>query len=117
MKKYLLAVYLFLFMPFSSFAADYGLGTAADTAGLPKGNTDIKVVIAKYVSITLEFVGVIFLLLFIYGGFMWMFSKGNETKIKDAKGILVNAVIGLVIIFSAYVITNFVLTNVANLGT
>jgi uncharacterized BrkB/YihY/UPF0761 family membrane protein len=73
--------------------------------------------IAKYVSIILEMVGVIFLLLFIYGGFMWMFSKGDSTKLKAARDILVSAVIGLVIIFSAYVITSFVMTNVASLGT
>lgn len=119
MKKYLLIVYLFLFTPFAAFGAsgNFGLDKAADAAKLPTGTVDIKVTIAKYVSIALEMVGVVFLILFIYGGFMWMFSKGDSGKVGDAKKILVNAVIGLVIIFSAYVITSFVMTSVAGLGT
>lgn len=117
MKKYLLALYVFLFTPFAVFGANYGLDAAATAANLPTGTVDVKVTIAKYVSIALEMVGVIFLILFIYGGFMWMFSKGNETKITEAKGLLVNAVIGLVIIFSAYVITSFVMTSVSSLAT
>jgi hypothetical protein len=39
---------------------------------------------------------------------MWMTSGGNEERVKKAKQILIAAIIGLVIILSAYAITNFI---------
>ena len=45
----------------------------------------------------------------IYGGFIWMLARGNEEHIKKAKEIIEAAILGLVIIFLAYTVTNFVL--------
>jgi hypothetical protein len=59
-------------------------------------------VIASLVQIVLGFVGIIFLVLIIAGGFMWMTSAGNEQKISKAKSLLTNAVIGLTITVVAY---------------
>ena len=52
--------------------------------------------------------GVIFLVLVIYAGIKWMTSGGNESTISDAKGLMINAVIGLVIIGFSFAITQFV---------
>lgn len=70
--------------------------------------------IGNIIGIVLSFVGVIFLLLIIYGGISWMFSAGNEQKVEKAKGIIINAVIGLVIVFAAYFITDFIGTQFVN---
>jgi len=53
---------------------------------------------------------------FIYGGFTWIFSFGNSEKIKKGQQIFVYAIIGLVIVFSAYVLVKFLLDalNVSN---
>ncbi len=40
--------------------------------------------------------------LVLYGGFVWMTSGGNEEKVANAKAILKNALIGLLIILSAW---------------
>ena len=45
----------------------------------------------------------------LYAGFLWMTSSGDETKVTKAKGLMVNAVIGLAIVLAAYAITYFVL--------
>lgn len=64
--------------------------------------------VGDIIGIILSFVGVIFLILIIYGGISWMFSAGNEQKVEKAKNIIINAVIGLVIVFAAYFITDFI---------
>ncbi|MCU0679465.1 MAG: hypothetical protein MUC28_03425 [Planctomycetes bacterium] len=63
--------------------------------------------IGKIIAIILSFLGVIFLLLMIYGGFTWMTARGNEQQIAKAKGILYNALIGLIVVLAAYAITAY----------
>ena len=45
--------------------------------------------------------GAIALLMFIYGGFLWLTSGGAPGKIEDGRKIMVGTVVGLVIIFGA----------------
>ena len=58
--------------------------------------------------ITLAFIGTIFLILIIYSGIQWMTAGGNEEKVEKSKKRIINAVIGLIVILSAYIITTFV---------
>lgn len=58
--------------------------------------------------------GVLLLVYIIYAGFLWMTSDG-DTGTKKAKDMIKNAVIGLVIIVSAFAISSFVLTQLAGL--
>jgi hypothetical protein len=51
--------------------------------------------------------GSLALLFFVYGGFTFLISAGSSEKITKAKTILVNAVIGLVIVFASYMIIDF----------
>lgn len=53
--------------------------------------------------------GSIALVMFVYGGMMWLISGGNPDKIKKGKDVLVWAVIGLAIIFSSYFIVDLVI--------
>lgn len=69
--------------------------------------TDISLTIGKIVGAALSFLGVVFFVLIIYGGYMWMFSAGNEQTAAKAKEIIIAAVIGLVIVLMAYAITSF----------
>ncbi|MFA6254990.1 MAG: TrbC/VirB2 family protein [Patescibacteria group bacterium] len=73
------------------------------------GTQDIRVTIMKIIRVILGFVGVIAIVIVIYGGYTWMTSGGNAEKIEKAKKILINAVIGLVIIFSAFAIVSFII--------
>ena len=70
--------------------------------------------VGNIIDIILSFVGVIFFILIIYAGISWMTSQGNEQQITKAKGLLFNAIIGLVIVFAAYAIVSFLGTNVLN---
>jgi len=57
-----------------------------------------------------SFVAGLAFVMFIYGGFTWIFSFGNSEKVKKGQQIFVYAVIGLVIVFSAYILVSFLLT-------
>ena len=63
------------------------------------------------VGTVLSFVGVLFLALMIYAGITWMTAQGNEQQVTQAKSLLINAVIGIIIVFAAYAITSFIGNN------
>lgn len=91
-----------------------GLKEAAQKGGLIKGGKapTLQETIGSVIGAVLAFVGVIFLILIIYGGITWMTAGGNEEKIKKAKGLIVNSIIGLVIILAAYSIVSFIFTQI-----
>ncbi len=62
----------------------------------------------RLIGSILSFVGVLFLIMMIYAGIMWMTAQGNDQQVTKAKDLLINSIIGLVIIFAAYAITAFV---------
>ncbi|MBI4779654.1 hypothetical protein HY797_04375 [Candidatus Falkowbacteria bacterium] len=62
----------------------------------------------------LSLMGVVFLILAIYAGYNWMTARGNEEMVTKAKSTLINSIIGLVIVLSAYAITYFVLSQISN---
>jgi hypothetical protein len=77
-----------------------------------KTSTDINVLIGQIINGALGLVGSLALLMFIYGGFTWMLAAGNAQNVQKGKDILLWAVIGLIVIFSAYALVHFLFTNV-----
>lgn len=73
-----------------------------------KQATPLPELVGRYIRIFLGFLGVIFAVLMIYGGYTWMTSYGNEQKVTRAKDLIVDATIGLVIVLAAYAISSFV---------
>lgn len=87
------------------------LTSVADTAGLG-GNTDIKKTIGNVIKILLTLLGVLMVLLLIYGGFVWMTAMGEAQKVEKAKGIIKTAIIGVIVLLMAYAIAFFILSDV-----
>jgi len=56
----------------------------------------------------LGLVGSLTLIMFVYGGIMFLISGGSSEKVAKAKNILVAAVVGLIIVFSSWLIVRFV---------
>ncbi|HSR89368.1 MAG TPA: pilin [Candidatus Udaeobacter sp.] len=70
------------------------------------------ILLLKFVSYLFTIVGALALLAFIYGGFTLILSQGSSDQVKKGKDILVAAIIGLVIVFSAYMLVRFLGTAV-----
>lgn len=68
--------------------------------------------IASIINVALGLVGIAAAIYILYSGFRWMRAGGNDQEIKAAKDGLKNAIIGLAIVLLAYVVVNFVITNV-----
>ena len=66
--------------------------------------------IGNVIGIILSFAGVIFLVLMIIAGYMWITAQGSDEKITKAKQLLTNGIIGVAISFGAFIIINAVIT-------
>jgi len=107
---FLIAGFLFISPVLAQTADNLGLTSDfAATAGL--GTTDIRVVIAQIIRAVLGLLGIIAVSLALYGGFIYMTAGGNEEKVKKAKRILRDALIGLIIILASFSITQFILSQ------
>ncbi|MFA5024515.1 MAG: pilin [Patescibacteria group bacterium] len=73
--------------------------------------TSPQVLIGKIINAVLGVVGSLTLLMFVYGGLVWMTSSGSAEKIKQGREIIVWSAIGLAIIFSAYGLIRIFLTT------
>lgn len=67
--------------------------------------SDVPTIIGRIIGAGLAFIGTLFFVLIVYGGFIWMMARGNEQEVAKAKELITAAVIGLVIVLSAYAIT------------
>ena len=96
-------VWAYSFSDISGFSS-----TTAGQAGLTKTSTsDIA---ASVIKIVLSIVGALFVILFIYGGFVWLTSTGNQEKVGKAKKSVSYAVVGVLIVLAAYSITTYVVS-------
>lgn len=84
-----------------------GLSVTGTDAGYK--TTPLPVLIGNVIQALLTMVGVLFLVLTIYAGFLWMTAAGEKTKVESAKKILTNAVIGLILIIAAYALSSFII--------
>ncbi len=115
-------VYFFVFISFvfaqSALAGRYINDTSEldqqtssflQAAGFAPGDINsLPNFIATIIKVFLSLLGIIFLILVIIAGFNWMTAGGNDDKVASAKKTLFRAIIGLMIIAAAYVITYFI---------
>jgi len=78
------------------------------------GNNDPRIIVGRLVQIFLALLGVIAVVLIIYGGWLYMSAQGEPDKIEKAKKLLANVAIGLLIILSAFAITTFFISRLLN---
>lgn len=106
---YLLALVISLWP--NLLLAQYGLQETANKAGLPgaAANKTLPEIVGLIINGLLGVIGTVLIVLMLYGGFLWMTAAGEEKRVEDAKNILKNSIIGLLIIFLAYGISKFII--------
>jgi hypothetical protein len=77
-------------------------------------SNNIDNLVQTIINTTLSFLGVIFTIIIIYAGFKWMTAEGSPETVTKAKGLLKNAVIGLIIVLAAYAISVAIFTFFIN---
>ena len=74
--------------------------------------TRLFLFIGQIINAAFGLLGIVFVALTIYAGFLWMTAQGDTKAVDKSKAILTQAIIGLVIMILAYSITGFVLRSI-----
>ncbi len=75
-----------------------------------KVNMDSPASLIGYIiKALLGIIGGVALVMMVYGGFQWLTAAGNEDKIKSGTQTMLWSAIGLVIVFSSYILVETVL--------
>lgn len=114
MKKYLIAgllTLLVLAVPAATFAQFTIDNTLPSTLGISNTTKTLQDTIISVVNWVLALLGLIAVIMILYGGFTWLTAGGNEEKVASAKKIISAAIIGLIIVLLAYAIVTFVVNT------
>lgn len=88
-----------------------GIGQLPEGSGAFESNNLIGT-ISVVIQWALGFIGIVIFIIFLFAGFEYATAGGDEGKAKGAQSRMINAVIGLIIIFFAFVASNAVLSFV-----
>ena len=126
---------LFSFSPRLAFAATTDIMTDVENEGIifagsalcgagsdakacedcrERGQCTLDQILQVFVNLanfTLGISGTVLLFVFIYGGFKWMTARGDHKSIDSGNQAMTGGVVGIVIIFGAYVAINFILAG------
>lgn len=75
----------------------------------PLNSVTLPQLAGRVIKAFIGIVGSLALLMFIWGGFLWLTAAGNTDRIKQGRDSMMWAVIGLVFIFSSYIIASFII--------
>ena len=94
-----------------------GCDAAKGTCELPNplaasGATSPEALIGVIVKGVLGVVGAVALLMFIWGGFLWLTAAGSPERVKKGQQTIIWATLGLGVIFTSYALVRFVLQSV-----
>jgi hypothetical protein len=103
----------------SDAGGDTGNGETGCTTGTGTGSvtSGLKTIATQVVNIFSIVVGVISVIMIIYGGFRYITSGGDSGRVGNAKNTLIYAIIGLIIVALAQLIVHYVLSTAASVGS
>jgi len=90
-------------------AQDLSVNSTKDCKTTSGSEGHFQKILADVINIFSLIVGVVVVIMIIFGGFKYVTSAGNQESIKTAKQTLIYALIGLIIVALAQIIVKFVL--------
>ncbi|MCL2869196.1 pilin [Candidatus Saccharibacteria bacterium] len=107
----------FSFVPVTGVLADPvgGLGDGVNQArsnDQPSNLFGDGGIITGVINAVLFIVGILSVVMIIYGGIRYATSAGEAKRVTDAKNTIMYAIVGLIVSILAYAIVNFVIGNI-----
>ncbi len=90
---------------------------AARADGMPTELIGDNGIFSRLTNTILLIVGLISVIMLVYGGLRYILSGGDSKKVTDAKNTVLYAIIGLIISLLAFAIVNFVLNSVIGVNS
>ncbi|KKQ27547.1 MAG: hypothetical protein US42_C0008G0058 [Candidatus Magasanikbacteria bacterium GW2011_GWC2_37_14] len=72
------------------------------------GTTDANKMIGRIIKAIMGLMGTVSLILFVYGGVLWMTAAGNSERAGEARKILIWTSLGMMVILGSYGIVDFI---------
>ncbi|MBI4437797.1 hypothetical protein HY631_02495 [Candidatus Uhrbacteria bacterium] len=91
--------------------------TSVGTAIGTDASNDLPTIIGNLINVLLSVLGILFVVLVVYAGFLYLTAGGEDEKVKKAKKLLGQSVTGLVIIIAAYAIASYVIEALSDVGS
>lgn len=108
-----LATVATLALPTASYAV---ISYVDPSTSIGLGTADLKDTVVNIINWVLGLLGIVAVIMILWGGFTWLTAAGNEEKVEKAREVISAAVIGLVIILLAWAIVNYVLGTASNVS-
>lgn len=114
-KAIIIAILILILMPLASFAQTASPQTAnpcstktyKDQSGsIIKAQPNMPRCINQIYRWSLGVVGILAILMVVYGGYLVMLSAGNAEQATKGKEMIFSAIVGMLILFTAYLILN-----------
>jgi len=123
-KKLNISIIFFLLILLSTPILTNAANTTSTAGLVPCGGPgekactvcDLLVLAQNVLEFALKMAFLIIIGFIVYGGFRWIFSLGKEENLKAGQQIITNAIIGLVIILTAWIIVNTVFWAIKQMG-
>ncbi len=85
---------------------------AARAEGMPTELIGDNGVFTRITNTVLLIIGLVSVVMLLYGGLRYIISGGDSKKVTEAKNTVLYAIIGLIVAILAYAIVNFVLNAI-----
>ncbi|MFA4891364.1 MAG: hypothetical protein WC604_03365 [Candidatus Gracilibacteria bacterium] len=103
------AIALLSFIPVASAALITPGDVPGEIAAATGGEGSIRALALKIVNYFLTFLGIIAVMMIIYGGVTYVTAAGKQESIDNAKKIILYSLVGIIIILLSFAIVNTVL--------
>jgi len=110
MKKYSFVIIILslLLFPFFAFALNL---TYPEFGGLninDPDNQSLPTIAGWLYSLIVGISGLAAFIMLVYGGFQWLISLGNPSRVADARDIITKALLGLLLVLSSFIVVQFI---------
>ena len=120
-RKYFLCFFAFSFLCLTVFflfshstLADYKYTPLEHIPGFESAGSDFPAFVLGLYQFGIWVIGICAILMITVGGFMYLISAGNTSKMENAKKIITDALLGLIIALGAYFLLYTINPNLVN---